>query len=212
MARSQMPIDVFVCRRLLCLLLPFCPRDKRVELLEYSCISYRLTNTHKDKAATKRLAKQKWEVMSHIWTPPTPLCLSIFLVRPGQSPRITFKTVVSGVAYQPVWIHRGQDGRLIFLAAKGLLFVSVRSNGCFSPSQRGPNVLEGDSDMVRYPCMLSLWVDSCPEAVCEALMVPHFHWIWCFGSCATDTIVFFPQQQKNNPNTSALSGGNRFGC
>lgn len=74
---------------------------------------------------------------------------------------------------------------VIFLAAKGLLFVSVRSNallllsvrssGCFSPSQRGPIVLEGDSDMVRYPCMLSLWVDSCPEAVCEALMVPHFH-------------------------------------
>lgn len=137
--------------------------------------------------------------------PPTPLCLSIFLVK--ATTNCAFKTVVSGVAYQPVWIHRGQDGRLIFLAAKGLLFVSVRSNallllsvrsnGCFSPSQRGPNVLEGDCDTVRYPCMLSLWVDSCPEAVCEALMVPHFHWIWCFGSCATDTIgFFFSQQQK----------------
>lgn len=95
------------------------------------------------------------------------------------------------------------DKMVIFLAAKGLLFVSVRSNallllsvrssGCFSPSQRGPIVLEGDSDMVRYPCMLSLWVDSCPEAVCEALMVPHFHW-----GKKTTIVFFFLNNRKNN--------------
>lgn len=106
------------------------------------------------------------------------------------------------------------DKMVIFLAAKGLLFVSVRSNallllsvrsnGCFSPSQRGPIVLEGDSDMVRYPCMLSLWVDSCPEAVCEALMVPHFHWIWCFGSCATDVFFFFFFLNRKNNQTLVL--------
>lgn len=106
------------------------------------------------------------------------------------------------------------DKMVIFLAAKGLLFVSVRSNallllsvrsnGCFSPSQRGPIVLEGDSDMVRYPCMLSLWVDSCPEAVCEALMVPHFHWIWCFGSCATDVFLFFFLNNRKNNQTLVL--------
>lgn len=62
------------------------------------------------------LAKQKWEVMSHIWTPTT------FLVkgRGGGTPSSevwqlsrAFKTLVSGVKYQPGQIHCGRDGRLI---------------------------------------------------------------------------------------------------
>lgn len=41
--------------------------------------------------------------------------------------RRAFKTLVSGVKYQPGQIHCGQDGGLIVLP-------SVRSNGCFCPS------------------------------------------------------------------------------
>lgn len=40
--------------------------------------------------------------------------------------------------------------------------------------EMGPNGLEGGFDMVRYRCMLLPWAGTCPEAVCEAVMVPHF--------------------------------------
>lgn len=147
--------------------------------------------------------------VTHLDPPHPPLSVYLSCKGQGSPPESRQPTAPLRLLCQVLHISPYEsigDKMVIFLAAKGLLFVSVRSNallllsvrsnGCFSPSQRGPIVLEGDSDMVRYPCMLSLWVDSCPEAVCEALMVPHFHWIWCFGSCATDVFVFFSQQQK----------------
>lgn len=52
--------------------------------------------------------------------------------------------------------REGEDGRLL---------LSVRFNACSSPSPNGPNGLEGDLDVVRYPCMLLLLAGRCPQAV-----------------------------------------------
>lgn len=198
MARSQKPIDVFV--RLLLLLLSPLWFWLALEINGRSCRAwdahaYRMgshTHTYRSRAATKRLAKQKWEVMSHIWI------FSPHLSGKGRgSPPISltancaFKTLVSGVKYQPGRIHWGQDGRLIFPTAKNLLLLYCQIQLLFLSVSKWPNGLEGGFDMVRYPCMLLPWAGSYPEAVCEAAMVPHFHWMWCLGYHATDSIIIF---------------------
>lgn len=163
----------------LALVLP-CPRDKWVELqgLGHSCISYGLTHTQ----------RQGWhKEASHAEMRGDVTHLDFF---PGKGQGIPCGTWqltvslrhVSGIRH-PIWyqIHSGQDGRLIFPPAEGLLLLSVRSNGCFCLPRNGPNGLEGDFDMVRFPCVFLPWAGTCPEAVCEAVMVPHFHWMWCLG-------------------------------
>lgn len=40
--------------------------------------------------------------------------------------------------------------------------------------EAGPNRLERGFDMVSYCWILLPWAGTCPEADCEAVMVPHF--------------------------------------
>lgn len=147
------------------------------------------TNTQR-QGRHKRLAKQKWEVMSHIWISSGK---GQGIPTEAWQPTVPLRHM-SGLKYT---IHCGQHGRLIFPPAEGLLLLSVRSNGCFCPSWNGPNGLEGDFDMVRCPCMFLPWVGTCPQAVCKAVMVPHFHWMWCLGYHATDSIIIFQQTSKH---------------
>lgn len=182
-------IDLYVCFLFLSALVLLCPQDTggAVRVGPLMHIIWAHTDTH---TSTPRRSCHKEASQAEMRGDVTYVGFFFSFLAKGEaaptarsvSTNSVFKTLVSGVRYQPEQIHCGHDGHLIL--QKVCCYCLSDSVVVSVFLEMGPNGPEWSFDMVRYQCVLLLWAETRLEAVSECCL-------GCHTTVSTSTHVIF---------------------